>query len=201
LNIFLTIVSGIIGYLLGSINTSLVVGRLYGVDIRKHGSGNAGMTNVLRTLGRGAAIMVIIGDMLKAVLSCLIGLYITGNTGLMTGGVAAALGHNWPVYFGFKGGKGALTSVTVAIMMDWRIGLIVLGIAVVTTAVTRYMSLGSLLGSISFPILSLIFHKGIEFLIFSLVLSLFVILRHRSNIQRIIKGTESKIGEKKNAFD
>lgn len=192
----------VIGYLLGSLNSSLIVGKFYHVDVRKHGSGSAGTTNTLRTLGKVAAVLVILGDVLKGIIACLVGLYIVkdvvGNDhiGLMAGGVAAIVGHNWPLYFGFKGGKGALTSITVVMMMDWRIGLIVLGIFILTVAISRYVSLGSLFGAIMFPIISWIpfFEKTNTFIVFALIVSFLAILMHRSNIERLFKGTESKLG-------
>ncbi|EPR14115.1 glycerol-3-phosphate 1-O-acyltransferase PlsY [Ruminiclostridium papyrosolvens] len=201
----------IIGYLLGSLNTSIVVGRIYGTDIRKHGSGNAGMTNTLRTLGKTAAVLVIFGDILKGVLSYIIGnliitsipdsitLYNISGIGGMVGGIAAIAGHNWPVYFGFKGGKGILTSFSVVMMMDWKLGLILLGVFVIIVAITRYVSLGSILACVAFPIGAAIKGNSPIFIIFATILSLLAIARHNGNIKRLLNGTESKIGEKKKA--
>lgn len=200
----------IIGYFLGSLNTSIIVGSIYGTDIRKHGSGNAGMTNTLRTLGKTAAILVIFGDILKGVLSYIIGniiitaipdsstLYISGIGG-MVGGIAAIAGHNWPVYFGFKGGKGILTSFSVVMMMDWKLGLILLAVFVVIVAITRFVSLGSILACAAFPIGAAIKGNGPVFILFSAILSILAIARHNGNIKRLLNGTESKIGEKKRA--
>lgn len=193
------VLTAVIGYLLGSANTSLIVGKFYGVDVRKHGSGNAGATNTLRTLGKTAAILVTVGDILKGIVSCLIGLYIAGDVGVMAGGVAAVIGHNWPVYFGFKGGKGIFTSFAVILMMDWRIGLVLLGVFAVVLALTRYVSLGSIIGSALFPVVAWIFGKKIEFILFSLVIAVLAVVRHRANIRRILDGTESKFGSKKKA--
>ena len=200
-----TVLVAVVGYLLGSINTSLVVGRFYGVDVRKHGSGNAGMTNTLRTLGKLPAVLVIAGDVLKGVLACLIGLFVTGDVkdigyiGVMAGGISAIIGHNWPLYFGFKGGKGILTSFAVVLMMDWRIGLILFGVFLVVVLLTRYISLGSVTASVLFPLVSLlpVFGQSYIFSLFASVLALMAIYRHRSNIVRIVNGTESKFGEKK----
>ena len=202
LKIFATV---LLGYLLGSINTSLLVGRFYGIDIRRHGSGNAGATNTLRTLGKTAALLVAIGDVLKGVLACLLGNYIIGyvegigNLGIMLAGLFAVIGHNWPVYFGFKGGKGIFTSITVIFMMDWRMGLLLLGVFIVIVAVTRYVSLGSVAGAFLFPFLSLlpVFEKTLTFAFFAFIIAVMAIVRHRENIRRIIKGTESKLGKKK----
>lgn len=196
----------VIGYLLGSANSSLIVGKFYGVDIRNMGSGNAGMTNALRSLGKKAAVLVSLGDMLKAVMACLIGHYILGEIpgigqlGIMVGGVGAVMGHNWPVYFGFKGGKGILTSFAVILMMDWRIGLLLFGVFAIVVAITRYVSLGSILGAALFPFVAAVplFGKSHIFILFALIVSFLAIIRHRSNIERIFKGTESKLGAKKN---
>ncbi len=198
------------GYLLGSLNTSIIVGKLYGTDIRKHGSGNAGMTNTLRTLGKAAALMVIAGDILKGVLSYLVGqlvvITVPGTASLdlsgiggMTAGIAAIAGHNWPVYFGFRGGKGILTSFAVVMMMDWRLGLILLGIFAVIVAVTRYVSLGSIIASAAFPAGAAIKGNGPVFIIFSAVLAILAVARHNANIKRLISGSEAKLGQKKKA--
>ncbi len=200
----------VIGYLLGSLNTSIIVGKLYGTDIRKHGSGNAGMTNTLRTLGKAAALMVIAGDILKGVLSYLIGqLFVStvpgaasldlSGIGGMAAGIAAIAGHNWPVYFGFRGGKGILTSFAVVMMMDWRLGLILLGIFAVIVAVTRYVSLGSIIASAAFPAGAAIKGNGPVFIIFSAVLAILAVARHNANIKRLISGSEAKLGQKKKA--
>ena len=203
------VVVAIIGYLLGSANTSLIVGKFYGIDIRKHGSGNAGMTNTLRTLGKLPALLVIFGDILKGVLSCLIGLYVLGwidnigYLGIMTGGIAAIIGHNWPVYFGFKGGKGILTSFAVILMMDWRIGLILFAIFALIVAATRYVSLGSIIASALFPIIAFVCKDTFEvttvFIVFAFIVGFLAVIRHSSNIERLLKGTESKLGSKKNS--
>jgi glycerol-3-phosphate acyltransferase PlsY len=207
----------IVGYLLGSANTSLIVGKFYGVDVRKHGSGNAGLTNTLRTLGKFAALLVIIGDILKGVLSCLIGYYILrdilgvsfsfveipDNVGLFIGGIGAIMGHNWPVYFGFKGGKGILTTFAVVMMAAPDIGLMLLGVFIIVVAITKYVSLGSILGSALFPVLVAVFRKGTDgvevFIVFAALVGILAITRHHANIVRLVNGTESKFGTKKKA--
>lgn len=193
----MVIFAGVVGYLLGSANSALIVGKFYGVDIRQHGSGNAGATNALRTLGKKAALFVLIGDLAKGIISYLIGYYLAGGLGALAGGTAAILGHNWPLYFKFKGGKGVLTSLAVVLMMDWRIALIILGIFIVIVALTRYVSLGSIIGAALFPIISLLLSKETKFVVFALAIGLLVIFRHRANIERILKGNESRLGEKK----
>lgn len=190
--------SVIIGYLLGSINTSLVVGKFYGIDVRKHGSGNAGTTNTLRTLGKKAAIFVLVGDALKGVLACLIGRYLTGDiNGVVGAGAAAVVGHNWPIFFGFKGGKGVLTSAAVILMIDWQAGLIALLIFILIVALTRYVSLGSMVAAIIFPIMSVILKRPQLVTVFGIFLALLIVIRHRANLGRLLQGKESKLGKKK----
>lgn len=196
--VILLILSCIAGYLLGSANSSIIVGRFYGTDVRKHGSGNAGTTNTLRTLGKKAALFVLLGDILKGILAFLAGYYITGSTlGGMVGGTAAILGHVWPAYFGFKGGKGVLTSLAVLLMINWSIALVLLGVFIIIVLLTRYVSLGSLVGAALFPILSLVLGKDIETIVFSALIAALIIFMHRTNIRRLLEGTESKIGSKK----
>lgn len=204
-NVFLLILTGVIGYLVGSLNTSIIVGKFYGIDVRQHGSGNAGATNTLRTLGKAAAAIVGVGDILKGVLSCVIGIFLIGDVegigylGLMVGGIAAIIGHNWPVYFGFKGGKGIFTSLSVVLMMDWKIGLSLLGVFIIIVLITRYVSLGSIIASGLFPILSAVpaMNKSLTFIVFAAILAILAIYRHKANITRLLAGTESKLGAKK----
>jgi len=206
-------ISLVIGYLLGSANTSLIVGKFYGIDVRQHGSGNAGLTNTLRTIGKTAAFFVILGDILKGVISCLIGYYLLKDVqfaglipvevpqkaGMFFGGLGAVLGHNWPLYFGFKGGKGILTSFSVVMMTAPYIGLILLGVFIIIVAATRYVSLGSIIGCALFPILIAICYKNIVFVIYAALLAALAIIRHNQNIVRLLSGTESKLSLKKKA--
>lgn len=207
------IIAIVVGYLIGSLNSALIVGKFYGVDVREKGSGNPGMTNMFRTLGKKAGILTTVGDIAKTAIACLLGsLIITFNSesisiigttlsalGIMAGGVAATIGHNWPVYFKFKGGKGILTTLTVIIMMDWRIASILFGIFLVVFLIFRYVSLGSVVSVTLLPFSSFIpyFEKDIIFVIFASILSIMAIYRHRGNIVRIFKGTESKFILKK----
>jgi len=190
------VIAAAIGYLLGSANTSIIVGRFYGIDVRDHGSGNAGATNTLRTLGKSAAALVGVGDVLKGIIACLVGSFIAGDIGLMVGGFASVLGHNWPIYFKFKGGKGIFTSFAVVLMMDYKIGLILLGIFAVVVLLTRFVSLSSVTASVFFPVLAVIFNKNINFIIIAILTAALAVFRHRSNLKRLIEGTESKIGSK-----
>lgn len=204
---FILIIIAAVSYLTGSINTAILVGRLKGDDIRSHGSGNAGATNALRTYGKAAGIAVVAGDCLKAAVSCLFGILIAHITPLgsenvklaiYAAGLGAVLGHNFPLYFGFKGGKGILVSITALIFADWKIGVAILIISLVLIAVTKYVSLGSVTGAALFIVLPLIFERGnYPYIIFCLILSLLAIYRHRENISRLISGNERKLGSKK----
>jgi glycerol-3-phosphate acyltransferase PlsY len=192
MDILLLVLCAIIGYLLGSVNSSVIVGRFYKIDIRTKGSGNAGLTNTLRVLGKKAAIFVLLGDILKGVIACLLGLLLVEN-GMPVAGTFAVVGHNWPVYFGFKGGKGVLTSAAVVFMLDWKIGLIVLGIFIITVALTRFVSLGSILAALAVPIGAFVGDKGALFIVCTLVLAAMVLFRHRANMVRLWQGRENKL--------
>ena len=193
----------IITYLLGNISTSYIIAkRVAGVDIRTQGSGNAGSTNVLRTLGKKAGLMTFIGDLLKGIIAVLIAQTIARltNIDVLTAGyigvVGVVCGHNWPVFLGFRGGKGVATSLGSMIAVNPIIALTCFGIFLVIVAITKYVSLGSVVGISMSPIFMLILHneKG---LLATLFLTLSVIFTHRENIKRLVNGTERKIGQKK----
>ncbi len=187
------ILAVIAGYLLGSLNSSLIAGRFYGVDVRKHGSGNAGTTNTLRTLGKKAALFVLLGDALKGILAYLAGYLIYGGElGGMLGGTAAVLGHVWPVFFSFRGGKGVLTSLAVLLLIDWPVALGLLGVFIVIVLLTRYVSLGSVVAAVLFPATAVVLGRSVETIVFSGIIALLIIVKHRSNIKRLLDGTESK---------
>ncbi|WP_419881692.1 glycerol-3-phosphate 1-O-acyltransferase PlsY [Peribacillus sp. B-H-3] len=193
-----------LGYLLGSLNTAVIVGKVYGKDIRSHGSKSAGLTNTLRVLGKSAAAYVLAGDILKGVIACLIGLFLSVHfysgdakdcVSLLVAGVGAVIGHNYPIYFGFKGGKGALTAVSVLFMVNWVMALICLGFFVIIVALTRYVSLGTILATMLFAAISFIpvFRHTLYFNIFACLMVCMVIFRHMKNIQRLISGTENRL--------
>lgn len=199
---FLLILAAVIGYLMGSLNSSLIIGKFYGVDVRHHGSGNAGMTNTMRTLGKKAALFVLLGDAVKGIVAFLAGYYICGGNpngqlGGMLAGTAAILGHVWPVFFGFKGGKGVLTTLAVVLMMDWPIALGLLGVFIVILLLTQYVSLGSMIAVFLFPIAAGVFGRSAETIVFAAIIAALIIIRHQANIQRLLKGTESKFSFKK----
>lgn len=184
----------ILGYFIGTISSSYLMGKFAGnIDIRKHGSGNLGATNTLRVLGLKAGIGVLLADFLKGMVATLIGIWIGGKFGGLLGGLAAILGHNWPVFLGFKGGKGIATSLGLIFTLFPEIGAILLVLGIIIIIATRYVSLASLAGSVMFPILVAIFDYDPIYIIISIVIGALAIYRHRSNIERLIKGNENKI--------
>lgn len=213
--LYALIISAIVGYLCGSINTSIIVGKIKGVDIRKSGSGNAGATNALRVLGKGAAAIVFLFDLLKAfvgigasflVVKCF-GNSIQNEYAIeyckYIASLGVILGHNFPLYFGFKGGKGIVSSLAVILFLDWRIGIIIAIASVLVIVFSKYVSLGSMTGAVLYPILVIAFNiKNSEptvpyYIALSFVMSLLALYRHKANIKRLISGTESKLGQKK----
>lgn len=189
----------IIGYLIGSLNFSIIIGKLfYKTDVREHGSKNAGATNTLRTLGTVPGLVVFVLDTLKAVIAFLIvslipyGMPVSGYLAA----AAASLGHNYPVFFGFKGGKGVTVSLGMLFCFSPVVGILTLGVGVLVIFFTRYVSLGSMLATLVSPLFTIFFFKGeCKPLVFTLnlLLAVQIILRHKSNIRKLLNGNESKI--------
>lgn len=199
-----SVIIAIAAYLVGSINFSILLSRIIsGKDIRESGSGNAGATNMLRTYGKKMGIITLLLDLLKGILVVLICRLINiSEEWTYIAGVAVALGHNFPIFFGFRGGKGVATSLGVAFVLDWRIGILIAVIGVGTIALTRYVSLGSMLGGAVFIVAQLakMIYMGdfnIVKMVCSVILGGLLIYRHRANIIRLINGTENKLGAKK----
>ena len=188
----------IFGYLFGSLNFAIIYSKLKGDDIRNHGSGNAGATNVLRTYGKGPAAIVFLLDILKGVIAVIIAKLLLDDA-IYDCAVAlgAVLGHNFPVYYNFKGGKGVATSFAVLIALHLPTALIALGVFVVVVAISKYISLSSISASVGAIASSYIFFKIDAFSIFCTVIGLLCIYRHKSNIARLIAGNENKLGQKK----
>ncbi|MFS8501128.1 MAG: glycerol-3-phosphate 1-O-acyltransferase PlsY [Caldicoprobacter sp.] len=187
----------IIGYLLGSIPSSFIAGKIArNIDIRQYGSGNAGATNVLRVLGLKAAIPVFLADVLKGVLATLIGRWMVGETGAALAGFAAIVGHNWPVFLNFRGGKGIATSFGVLLVLFPLISFILFVAGVIVIAITKYVSLGSITAAVLFPILLAIFGYGWKIVLFGVAVGGLALYRHRSNISRLLEGKENKLGQK-----
>ena len=196
---YLVFLAAVASYLLGNLNGAVIASSVIAHDdVRSHGSGNAGLTNFIRNYGAKSAILVIVIDVGKGVLACFAsGMLLAGygyyEYGVALGALFVILGHDFPVFLNFKGGKGILTGVTVAVMMDWRIGLFVFGIFLVAYFLTHYVSLGSVLSSGSFGFIYAYFHWGNWFPIFvGLTLSGLIVWMHRANILRLIKGEERK---------
>ncbi len=209
------IIMAIIAYCIGSINFSIIISKkMAGFDIREKGSGNAGTTNMLRAVGKKAAAITLLCDVLKGVvaivISIIIGNMVQGANKellLQIAGIAVVIGHTFPIFFSFKGGKGVATSLGILLMSNWQIGLICLVFAIVLMALTKMVSLGSCGAAVLFPVLTLFINqnytiltegkKGSNYLIYSIILAVIVLYNHRSNIKRLLNGTENKISFKK----
>lgn len=204
------IIVAVIAYLLGSISFSVIISKkMAGFDVRQKGSGNAGTTNVLRSVGKKAAIFTLICDVLKGVVAILVA-YLVGlifkdlNNSMLVqiAGIAVILGHTFPIFFGFKGGKGIATSLGVLLITNWNIGLICLVFALVLMILTKIVSLGSIAAAILFPVLVIFMPSDAylvngNYIIYSIVIAVLVIFNHRANVQRLLNGTENKLDFKK----
>ncbi|MCE5343967.1 MAG: glycerol-3-phosphate 1-O-acyltransferase PlsY [Eubacteriales bacterium] len=202
--ILLTVAVAVAGYLLGCISTGILVSSHAGVNIRTVGSHNTGASNVLRVLGLKNGVITFVGDFLKATLACWVGsLLLPGTTygivgfGMMLGGLCAVIGHNWPVFFGFKGGKGVACSAAVIFFVNPLWGGVAIAVCVAVVAATRYISLGSMMLLLCYMVLMMVTHSG-QWAVYVFTATLFalVVVRHRENIQRLLNGTENKIGKK-----
>lgn len=187
----------IVSYLLGNIQTGILIGKIMNnIDLRSHGSGSAGATNALRILGRQSALLTLVGDCLKGVLAVCFGLLISGRNGGMLAAVAVVVGHIWPVFFGFKGGKGVATSIGISLCLTPAQGLIVIIVGIGIFLVTKTVSLASITAVILYALIMTITAiasgSWIPFL-FGIVMTMLVLFAHRENIQRLRKGTEGRI--------
>jgi glycerol-3-phosphate acyltransferase PlsY len=189
------VIAAVLGYLMGNISSSYFFGKLFkNIDIRQHGSGNAGATNTFRVLGFKAGLIVFLLDVSKGILAALIGGWITGSLlGAVAAGCGAVIGHNWPFVLGFRGGKGIATSLGMMIAVFPKISVILFVLGVVIVFITRYVSLASITAAILFPVLLLIFREPVEALIVGIVVSALAIYSHRANIIRLLKGKENRI--------
>ena len=208
------VIVAIISYLLGSCNFGVIISKtLKKEDIRESGSGNAGTTNMMRTYGKTLGILTIIGDIAKVFLAIWLAFKIMSveETKMIFdrisdnpqyvlksfAGLFAVAGHIFPCFFKFKGGKGVATSGGMVIMIDWRIALILFAIFVLTILISRYVSLGSIIMSVLYPVFMGVFYKDLGLVIISLVFTVIVVTAHRENIKKLINHTENKIGSKK----
>ncbi|MBD2459577.1 glycerol-3-phosphate acyltransferase [Oscillatoria sp. FACHB-1407] len=202
-------------YLLGSIPTGYLAGRLLkGIDIREHGSKSIGATNVLRTLGKGPALTVLLIDVLKGVAAIALArwLYslsavvatIPANADLQAwvpwavimAGLTAIVGHSRSVWIGFKGGKSVATGLGVLLAMSWQVGLSTLGVFGIVLALSRIVSLGSILAAIASPLLMLLFQQPLPYVLLATAAAIYISITHRANIQRLLAGTEPQVGQK-----
>ena len=196
----------VIGYLLGSIPTGQIVGALAGgVDLRRHGSGKTGATNVLRTLGWGAALVVLAGDLAKGIVAVLIARWLVRDPNAqpvaeVLAGLAAVIGHNWSIFIQLRGGRGVVVSHAVFILICWPAALITTVIGVIVLAISRIVSLASLTGAVAgvvvLAIFVVLFHYPLPYLVYGVLAAGLIWLRHIDNIQRLLAGTERKLGQK-----
>ncbi len=205
----------VVAYLLGSTPTGYTLVKLLkGIDIREVGSGSTGATNVLRTLGKGPGAFVLLVDSLKGVLSIFLAYWLfefASNNNLIPAtvnpeiwqpimvtlaGLAAVLGHSKSIFLGFSGGKSVATSLGVLLAMSWQVGLATFGVFSVVVAISRIVSLSSICGAIAVSVLMILFHQPLPYILFGVAGGLYVIIRHRSNIERLLAGTEPKLGQK-----
>lgn len=192
------ILCAVIGYLLGNIQTGLLIGRLSNVDLRQHGSGSSGATNALRVLGQRQGLFTLLGDALKGVLAVCVGLIICGRRGGMAGALFVAVGHIWPVFFDFRGGKGVATAIGALFTLLPVHALIILAVGCAVIYLTKMVSLGSIAGAVAYLIAATITSlsgKDWFLFVFSLLMAALVLFAHRANIDRILKGTENKLGD------
>ncbi|HPU64071.1 MAG TPA: glycerol-3-phosphate 1-O-acyltransferase PlsY [Mobilitalea sp.] len=197
------IICMLFGYIFGCFNTGFLIGKLYNVDIRQYGSKSSGTTNALRTLGAKAGLLTLLGDMLKAIIPILLVQHVIFPDSeyvkllILYTGLGVVLGHNYPAWMKFKGGKGiAATAGAMASFDPWLIP-IGLPIFVISVAITRYVSVGSLLISLLFPIWIAVRYPGeIHMLLVALIYTILAFIKHRSNIKRLLNGTENKLGQR-----
>ena len=193
------LITAVVGYFLGNLNGAFIMYKLLThEDIRKSGSGNAGLTNFMRNFGPGKAIWVLVIDIGKAVVSCLLGKLLLAPLGMsmegiMVAALAVSLGHDFPALMGFHGGKGIVCGFSVALCADWRCALIILAVFAVNLYITRYVSLSSVLGAVGFCISFLVLHWHEPIVaVIGVLIGLLAIFMHRANIKRLIAGTEKK---------
>ena len=205
----------LVAYLLGSISFSVIFGKKFaGIDVREKGSKNAGSTNVLRVAGKKAAICTLVCDILKGVLAVLIAFIVAKIAGdsidgallVQLAGFAAVIGHTFPVFFKFKGGKGVATALGVLLIINWQIGLICLVFALLLMVLTRMVSVGSIGAAVLFPVLTIFIGQNYlinpvsaanSYLPLAIAVAVLVVYNHRSNVQRLLNGTENKLSFKK----
>lgn len=208
------VIVAVLSYLLGSLNFGVILSKnLEKDDVRNHGSGNAGTTNMLRNFGKKLAVLTIAGDMLKVMVAIVIAKYLIIDTNELAqfaffgentdvilksfAGIFAVIGHIFPCFFHFRGGKGVATSGGMVFMIDWRIALILLAMFILVVIFTKYVSLGSIVMAVFYPVFTYLFYKSFILVLIALVFMAIVLIAHRENIKKLLKGQENKISSKK----
>lgn len=190
----------VIGYLIGNFSTSYFVGKANNMDVRTKGSGNLGATNTLRVLGLKAGLITFLGDLAKGMIAAYIGKMILAGAliGGLVGGLGVVIGHNWPIFLGFKGGKGVAATGGVALILTPVFGLVTVGVGLCLVTMTKYVSVGSMAALLTYAILFILFRARFDFasVLIVCVISGIGVFRHRENIKRLINGNENKIGNK-----
>lgn len=185
-------------YLIGTIPFAFLAGKLKNIDIREHGSGNMGATNAYRLLGKKWGIAVLVGDALKGGLAAYMGLTFFGPWGGVAGGLLAMLGHSWNPYFGFKpSGKGVASGLGIITVLMPKITILALLVFILTVAISRYVSLGSILAALTVLVMVFVWQVPEAYKLFALIGVSMVVIRHRANVQRLMQGTEAKFGQKR----
>ena len=185
----------LLSYFIGNFSTSFFIGKMFAkIDIREYGSGNAGSTNVLRTLGKKAAVITLLGDLVKGILAVYLGSRFGGESLALLCGVAVVIGHNWPILLGFKGGKGIATTIGVVLSIKSLMALICISIGLIILWKYKYVSLAAIVAISIFPFS--IYRYGLNYFLFGLILAILAIYKHRENIKRLLAGNERKIGQK-----
>jgi len=188
-------VSAIAAYLIGSVPFGIITARLYGVDLRSKGSGNIGATNALRVIGRKAGALTLAGDVLKGLAAVSLGVYLAGRDAGVVAAAAAVIGHDFPVYTGFKGGKGVATTFGVVLALEPLIALMAFIAWVVPVVLWRYSSLGAIISFGLLPLMSYVMKEGDRwFILLSVFMTTLAFIKHRSNIGRLVRGEEPRIG-------
>lgn len=185
------IIVGIVAYCIGNISPSTLMARAKGIDIKKEGSGNAGTTNALRVMGKKAGVITLVVDILKGTVAVLLGTLAGGQTGAMVCVICVIVGHIWPVFYKFKGGKGVATTFGALLGLNPVLALAVLGVVIIGVLISRRMSVGSELGALSFPVICYFLEPG--FMYPGCILAVLILVKHRANIARLFRGEEPKL--------
>ena len=178
------------GYLLGSVSISIILSRMLGTDVRKKGSGNAGATNMARTFGLLAGFATLAGDFLKAVIVMYVGYRLCGDWGLMAGGMACTTGHCFPIFYGFRGGKGISVGAAIGLAIDWRVFLGIVAVFLIAAFLSKKASVGSVCAAVAVVVLSFVFAVPLPRLLLAIYAAALAVFQHRANLKRLSEGTE-----------